>query len=135
MKKFFMIFLVLIIPMAIIAQTVEPPENIIELITNINLYFGSLVGIAAAATFVGALLNGLLKVTKKFVKQLVVWLVCIVALVGSNLLNFGYAKEFTLLTSLMHGLGAGLVANGIFDVPIVNAIMNFIEGLFNKQSE
>lgn len=127
--------LVLLFPLAIIAQTVDPPASIIDLVTNINLYFGSIVGIAAAATFVGALLNGLLKVTKKFVKQLVVWLVCIVALVGSNLLNFGYAKDFTILTSVLHGLGAGLIANGIFDVPVVKAIMEFIEKLFNKQSE
>jgi hypothetical protein len=61
-----------------------------------------------------------------------VWLVAIIVLIVSNLVNMGYAKDFTIWQSLLHGLGAGLIANGIFDVPVVKAIMEFIEKLFNK---
>lgn len=137
MKKRIMIFLIAFValiamPVMLMAQVIDPPANVIELLTNLNMYLGSMVGVAAASTFLGALINGLLKVTKKFIRQLVVWLIAIAALIITNLVNIGYAAEFTLWQSLLHGLGAGLVANGIFDVPIVKAIMDFIEGLFNK---
>ena len=139
MKKFIAflsIFVMsLIIAPVIIAQVIDPPASVIDLLANLNLYLGSMIGVAAMATFLGALLNGLLKVTKAFVKQLIVWLVAIVTLVIANLVNIGYAAEFTIWQSLLHGLGAGLVANGIFDVPIVKAIMEFIENLFKKPIE
>jgi len=136
MKKviaFFFVSLVLLLAAPIVmAQVIDPPASIIDLLANLNVYLGSMVGVASMSVFLGALLNGLLKVTKTFVKQLVVWLVAIVTLVIANLVNIGYAAEFTIWQSLLHGLGAGLVANGIFDIPIVKAIMEFIEGLFNK---
>ena len=139
MKKviaFFFVFLVLLIAAPVImAQTIDPPTSVIDLLANLNVYLASMVGVAAMSTFLGALLNGLFKVTKSFIKQLVVWLVAIAVMVIANAVNIGYGGEFTYWQSLLHGLGAGLVANGIFDIPIVNAIMKFIEGLFNKPKE
>jgi len=139
MKKFIAFFLIFTVAIfaapLVVAQVIDPPASVIDLLANLNMYLGSMVGVAAMATFLGALLNGLLKVTKAFVKQLIVWLVAIVTLVIANLVNIGYAAEFTIWQSLLHGLGAGLVANGIFDVPIVKAIMEFIENLFNKPKE
>lgn len=139
MKKRIAFFLITVLTIfaapVIMAQTIDPPASVIDLLANLNMYLGSMVGVAAMATFLGALLNGLLKVTKTFVKQLVVWLVAIATLVIANLVNMGYAAEFTIWQSLLHGLGAGLVANGIFDIPVVKAIMEFIEKLFNKPKE
>ena len=139
MKKFIafisVFFITLIVAPVIIAQVIDPPASVIDLLANLNLYLGSMIGVAAMATFLGALLNGLLKVTKTFVKQLVVWIVAIVVLVVANLVNIGYAAEFSIWQSVLHGFGAGLVANGIFDIPIVKAIMEFIENLFNKSEE
>lgn len=139
MKKviaFFFVSLVLLLAAPVImAQTIDPPASIIDLLANLNVYLGSMVGVASMSVFLGALLNGLLKVTKTFIKQLVVWLVTIATLVIANLVNMGYAAEFTIWQSLLHGLGAGLVANGIFDIPVVKAIMTFIENLFNKPKQ
>lgn len=139
MKKRIVFFMIAVLSIfaapVIMAQTIDPPASVIDLLANLNMYLGSMVGVAAMATFLGALLNGLLKVTKTFVKQLVVWLVAIATLVIANLVNMGYAAEFTVWQSLLHGLGAGLVANGIFDIPVVKAIMEFIEKLFNKPKE
>jgi len=139
MKKRIAFFLIAVLSIfaapVIMAQTIDPPASIIDLLANLNVYLGSMVGVAAMSVFLGALLNGLLKVTKTFVKQLVVWLVAIITLVIANLVNMGYAAEFTIWQSLLHGLGAGLVANGIFDIPVVKAIMEFIENLFNKPKE
>ncbi len=138
MKKMLMIagivFGLMLIVANLFAQDVIPvPDDVMDIITQLNLYFGSLAGIAAITTFLAALLNGLLKVTKKYVKQLVAWAVAIILLVGANLMNYGFAAEFSILKSIIYGLGAGLVANGIFDVPIVKSILNVVEGWFKKE--
>ena len=121
------------IALAVFGQDViEPPENWGDIIMNPTKWFGSLAYIAALTTFIAAFLNGLLKVTRKFVKQLVAWLVAIVLLVGSDLLNFGYAAEFPILLAALHGVGVGFVANGIFDIPAIKYILDIIEGWFKK---
>lgn len=139
MKKRIAFFLIAVLSIfaapVIMAQTIDPPASIIDLLANLNIYLASMVGVAAMSTFLGALLNGLLKIVKPFIKQLVVWLVAITVMIMANVANIGYGGEFTYWQSLLHGFGAGLVANGIFDIPIVKAIMEFIEKLFNKPKQ
>lgn len=121
----------LLIPAVLIAQdTVPVPDDVMEVLTQLNVYFGSLAGIAALSAFLAALLNGLLNVTKKMVKQLVAWLVAIILLVGANLVNYGFAAEFSILKSIIYGFGAGLVANGIFDIPFIKILLDTVEGWF-----
>jgi hypothetical protein len=119
----------------VVAQDVVPvPDDVMDIITQLNLYFGSLAGIAAITTFLAALLNGLLKVTKKIVKQLIAWLVAILLLIGANLLNYGFAAEFSILKSILYGFGAGLVANGLFDIPFVKMLLDTVEGWFKPKA-
>ena len=124
------LFLLLLAPLAIFAQEVDPPANWGEVIMNPARWFSSLAYIAALTAFLAAFLNGLLKVTKKFVKQLIAWIVGIVLLIASNLLNFGYAAEQTILLSAIHGLAVGLVANGLFDIPLIKSILETVEDWF-----
>jgi len=119
------------LPAVLIAQdTVPVPDDVMEILMQLNVYFGSLAGIAALTAFLAALLNGLLKVEKRFIKQLVAWLVAIILLIGANLLNYGFNAEFSILKSILYGLGAGLVANGIFDIPFIKILLNTVEGWF-----
>jgi uncharacterized YccA/Bax inhibitor family protein len=133
MKRFFILFALLLAPLAIFAQEVEPPANWGEVIMNPAVWFSSLAYIAALTAFLAAFLNGLLKVTKRFVKQLVAWGVGIILLIASNLLNFGYAAEQPILLSAIHGFAVGLVANGIFDIPVIKSILETVEGWFKKE--
>jgi uncharacterized YccA/Bax inhibitor family protein len=119
--------------MVIFAQEIEPPGSWGEVIMNPAQWFSSLAYIAALTAFLAAFFNGLLKVTKKFVKQLVAWAIGIILLIASNLLNFGYAAEQPILLSAVHGLAVGLVANGIFDIPIIKTILDIVEGWFKKE--
>jgi hypothetical protein len=129
-----MMFLMLIgfVAFPMIAQEVEPPGNWGDVIDNFGLWFGTLGGIAALTVFVGGVLNGLLKVTKTFVKQLVAWIVAILLAVIANLVNLGFLAGSTWLMTILYGFGAGLVANGIFDVAIVKALILAIESQLNK---
>jgi len=134
MKKLIFVFALLIIPaILLLGQVVDPPESWAEVFMNPVQWFGGLAGIAALTAFLAAFLNGLLNVTSKITKQLISWAVAIILLVGSDLLNIGYAAEFPILLAAVHGLGAGLISNGIFDIPIIKAILDFIESLFKKQ--
>jgi len=44
-----------------------------------------------------------------------------------NVLGIGYMADMPLLVTVLHGIGAGFVANGIFDIPVVMAVLSFIE--------
>jgi hypothetical protein len=119
---------------ALMAQdTIPVPGDLYDIVTNMNQYFGSLAGIAVVTAFFAAMLNGLLKVEKSFLKQLIAWAVAIILMVVTDLLNFGFAAEFSILKAVIYGFGAGLVANGVFDIPIIKSILDKVEGWFKPQ--
>jgi hypothetical protein len=123
----------LTVPLLAIAQDVNPPENAIDLITQLDVYMGSLAGIAAMSAFLGSLLLGLFKPPKGFVRMIIVWIISIAIMVLSNVFNFGFAAEFTWLACILYGLGAGLAANGLSTVAVVHTILEFIEAIFKKK--
>ncbi len=117
----------------VMAQDVPVPDDVMDVITNLNIYFGSLLGLSVATAFLAALLTGILKVEKKFLKQLVAWGVAIILIVVSDLLNYGFAADFPILKAVLYGIGAGLAANGIFDIPIIKAILDSVDGWFRPK--
>lgn len=127
MKKYFVLMFLLLIPAAIFAQDVEPPTSWVDVIANFNTWFATLAGIAAVTVFIAAAINTLFKITKKIVKQLIAWGVAIVLVFLGNLLNIGFGADFPWLTTLAYGVGAGLVANGLFDINTVQVILDFLK--------
>ena len=119
-----MFFALLLFPVAIFAQDPQVPTSWVDVISNFNVWFATLAGIAAVTVFIAAAVNTLFKITKKIVKQLIAWLIAIVLVFAGNLLNIGFSAEFPWLTSLAYGFGAGLVANGMFDVQMVQAMLD-----------
>lgn len=94
--------------------------------------FATLAGLAAGSVVITATLTTWLKITKGWAKQLVSWLIPIIVVIAGNLLNIGFMAEFTWLATFVYGLGGGLVSNGIFDVDLVQKIL---EALNLKQKE
>ncbi len=137
--KRFVLFVLFMIPAMLFAQqdttggTITPPSDWGDVIFNFQEWFLSFGGVAVLTAFLAAFLNGLLKITKGFLKQLVAWAVAIILLVGSDLINFGYAKDFPILLAVLHGFAAGLAANGVFDVPFIKTVLNAIEKWFVKE--
>ena len=137
-KVFFFISaaLLLFLSTDLFAQVAEdpvvPPDNWTDVLINLKGWFASFAGVAALTAFVAAFLNGLLKVTQSFVKQLVAWGVGIVLLVATDLFNFGYAAEFPIWLAIIHGFAVGLASNGLFDIPWCKALLENIEKWFNK---
>lgn len=133
MKKIILFLGVLMLfTVSAIAQEVEPPGNWGEVIDGFSSWFGALAGIAALTVFVGGVLNGLLKVEKKVTKQILTWVVAIALALLGNLVNLGFLSEATWLMTIIYGFGAGLAANGIFDISIVHALILAVESALNK---
>jgi len=127
MMKKLMMFLIVLIAFTIpaIAQEVEPPTNWLDLFANINVWLVSLTGIAALTVFLAAKLNTLLKASG-FIKQLVAWIIAIILLVVGNLVNLGFMAEMNWLHTLVYGIAAGFLANGIFDIALVKLLLQAI---------
>jgi len=133
MKKFLILFLTMFMALPLIAQVVDPPTDIIEVITNLDGFMGTLVGLAGLAIFISGLVIQLLSVTNKIWKQVISWLVPILlALVLGVWLNIGFLAEETIWVGLLYGLGAGLVSNGLFDIPFVKALLTYIFSIYKK---
>jgi hypothetical protein len=119
MKKLFMLFAVIFI---FTGLAFSQGGGILGDI-DINTVFASLAGVAAGSVFISALLIKWFKTEKGWVKQLVSWIAPIVIFAVGNLLNIGFMAEFSWLMTIVYGLGAGLVSNGLFDIALVQALL------------
>ena len=126
MKKLMMfVFLILSIPL--VAQVVSPPTDWLDLFANVDTWLGSLVGIAAVTVFLTAAVNTLLKVQKGWIKQVVAMIVSLVLLGIGNVINMGFMAELNLWHTIVYGLAGGLLANGIFDITLIRAILRLLK--------
>lgn len=127
------LFFLLLVPIAIIAQEpTQPPAGWGEILANPMLWFGSFAGVSLLTTFLATFVNAWLKITQNFPRQLCAWIVAILIMVATDLLNYGYAAEFPIWLAITHGFAAGLASNGWFDIPLLKSILNKIEGWFIK---
>jgi hypothetical protein len=127
MKKLMMFLVmgfVLLIPT--FGQDVNPPTNWLELFANINVWLASLAGVAAVTVFLAAFANTLLK-TKGFMKQIVAWIIAILILVIGNLVNMGFMAQLNWLHTIVYGVAAGFISNGIFDIETIKAILRALK--------
>lgn len=116
----------MLLSIPIIAQVVEPPTNWLDLLANIDKWLGSMAGIAAVTVFLAAAVNTLLKTTG-FMKQVVAWIIAIVLLVAGNVVNMGFMAELSWLHTIVYGLAAGFISNGIFDISLVKLILQALK--------
>lgn len=85
----------------------------------------TLGGFAAAIVVVAELVNRAIKASG-FGAQLVAWVLGIGIAVLADVLNLGMFVPLSTLESGAVGLAAGFVANGIFDVPFIQTILEKI---------
>ena len=127
MKGVLLVFLLLIPFGILIAQAVEPPTDVVDLVVRFDTFIASLAGYAAVAIFLTGLINGWSKITKSWMKQAISWVVpVLLVIVVSFLLKAGFLAGENFVKVLIFGLGAGLVSNGIFDISFVNIAVNWV---------
>lgn len=132
-KLFLMLFLTIaVVPMVFGQEPTQPPVSWGEVFSNPALWLGSFAGVSLLTAFVTAFVNGFLKIVKSFPKQLVAWGVAIAITLLGDLLNIKivYTWDFPWWLALINGLAAGLASNGVFDIPVLKAILDKISGWF-----
>jgi len=93
------------------------------------LTFAALVGVS---TFFTTFLNGLFKVEKSLIRKLIGWVVCVILVVIGKLFTIGFVGELTWLMAFITAALGGLGANGLFDVPGLQALLYLIESLLGN---
>lgn len=118
-----MILIGLVFTTSLFAQ--EPPSDWGELVANINVWLATLGGVAAVTVFLAAFVNRIFN-AEGFVKQVVAWLVAIAVVTIGNVANMGFMAEFGVLSTIIYGIAAGFVANGIFDIATIQTLLKLI---------
>jgi len=95
---------------------------------DISSYFGSLALLAGLVTILTGYLNThMLKTASSTIKQIVSWVVSVALVYVGYLKGIGIAETATILDVALNGLAVGLIANGVFDVTLVQSILTFIK--------
>jgi len=129
----FLIALVLIAVPVLAQDEIPEPTSIIDVITNLGIYFGSFPGLVVLVTFVVALvLRFIPKIEGKLAKFFVALALSVIAAVVSNLANFGYLAEVTWLVAILNGAGIAVCSSLLFSVPVMKQILEWIEGQVKK---
>ena len=107
---------------------------------NMIVDFSTLAGVAAVNVFITETIVKLAKVEKGWVKQLISWLTPVVICIVGLLCQLGIFADYGTIASwqgwvltLVTGLGLGLTSNGLYDLPFVQKILEWIESLINKR--
>lgn len=118
MKKYFVFLIFMLATLPLFAQTVDPGSGV-----NVAQYF---VNLSVFAPVIVIITQFVLRYVKTDLDQIVSWIVAFLLSGVGWLLNFGMFAEVAWYWIFIYGLAAGLVANGIFDIPIVQAILSII---------
>lgn len=95
---------------------------------DISSYFGSLALLASLATIISGYINThALSTASGTIKQIVSWVVGVaLAFVGSAK-GLGIVADTNIVFTLLNGVAIGLVSNGIFDITLVQSVLEFIK--------
>lgn len=133
MKKFVLFIALIFVPIVIFAQEIEPPENWGDIFGDINKWLSELGAVAAATSFIAKYLMGWIGIVKRWMKITIPWVIAIAIVIGADLANVGYMAEMPIHIAALHGLAAGIIANGVASA-IVKPILEFLEGLLKKKT-
>lgn len=103
---------------------------------NFAEYFASLTGLVALNVLIMNWVLTFFKIKKNWLKQFLTWVLSIGEAVVGFIFSLGLFVEFTALPlwegwtfTILTGLGVGLIANGIYDIPAVRQLLDAIIAL------
>jgi hypothetical protein len=92
---------------------------------DISSHFGSLLALASAVTLITGWVNTYVTGLSGWKTQLLSWGIAIGLSFLGAWQDLGIFAEADLLSTLLNGIGVGLVANGIFSAEFVQQILVF----------
>ena len=100
---------------------------------DLSQYFVSLAAIVPLAVLVTEFLKVKLKIETTWVKQVTAWVVSVVLCLLGMWLNLGILAHVTITQAIVYGIATGLVANGIFDITVVQTLLNLLLGFLKPK--
>lgn len=93
---------------------------------DISNYFISLAALLPLVVLITDLVVRWLKIQKSTVKQIVSWVISVLLCFFGMFLNLGMFADFSVVTTVAYGFATGLVSNGIFDIKLVQTLLDLI---------
>ena len=104
-------------------------------------YFGTFAAFAGGVVVITKFLNEIFKITSKGWKQAMAWIVAIIMAVfgfytqTGFFANYGSVNEwYGWVLTVITGFGAGLAANGLYDINYIRIALDWIAQLFKKDT-
>lgn len=136
MKKMLFFTMLLILSIPLIGQEIEPPGDVIDVITNFETYMGSMLGLGFLSIWLTGIVNGWLQTVNSWIRRMVSWVIPIlIAFVGGYLFKIGLLAEKEWHIAILYGLGAGLFSNGLFTMDFIQTAVNWIERMLGNKKE
>nr|WP_321409355.1 hypothetical protein [uncultured Carboxylicivirga sp.] len=113
------------LPLMAFAQSISPDVAAVD-IFNLQAYFVSIAAMAGVILPVTSFVNKLFKLTGAW-KQVLSWAVAVGLGVLAWLLKWGIMADVDWYWMLLYSALAGLVANGLFDIPAIKIILQLLK--------
>lgn len=95
---------------------------------NLDQYFGTLAGMVALTLLVAGYLNThIFTNSATWVKRVVSWTVPIILSFIGLWQHAGMFETVNALWTGIYGFATGLISNGVFDIAVIQAILEFIK--------
>lgn len=95
---------------------------------NLDQYFGTLAGMVALTLLVAGYLNThFFTNAATWIKRVVSWGVPIILSFIGLWQNVGMFEGINILWTAIYGLATGLISNGVFDIAVIQSILEFIK--------
>lgn len=134
MKKLFLTFCYVVgfilIPSLYVVAAGFAAEQVFG-VESIEDYFISLAALSGAVLPVTEFIKRLFKASGGWVKFLS-WIVAVALAFVGWWLNMGMLEGLSVLWVVIYGFAAGLVANSVFDIGIIQTILSALKGIVKK---
>lgn len=125
MKKLMLVlFIVLVLPMAIFAQTEIPiPGTVMDVLTNFTVWVSSFLSVTGLTIFLTATVLKIFNVTGSGLKQLISWGLGAVIVILLSVFHIGFAKDLLWYGIAAYAVAVSLAANRLFDIGLLQSIL------------
>lgn len=127
MKNQILKFLALPLSLLFVAVFTVSAQTASPVLPDFSSYFGSFAALVGAIPLVVEFIKGLLKLSNSLAIQITSWGTGILMSFAAWALHLGMFDNVFWWQSLAIGLGASLVANGVFDTGVITWILRLLK--------
>lgn len=135
MKKFILLSLIMMVgfmlPVESFAQSTDPVVNWLS--EALGEYFTTLAVFSPFVVVISGYINRVLE-ARGAAAQVISWIVAVGAGFIASWLNLGIFNDVGVIMTIVTSLAGGLVANGIYDIKLVQQILDTIKAIVPRNA-